>query len=698
VLALTEGWNHTEKWGVWALGSQSVVVANLLTAEPRLLVFEARPSPPAPGDPQQAVRVEVNGTDCGTVELDRRWQEYRVEVPPQVLRTGRNTIVLGHRYHHSAKELGRGDGIRQLATGFRKLALVRARPGMDQPLPSPDPVRLELSNGRLLLTRPGSLVIPIRLPRGSKELDIRATGTALAHRPQPLGLVCRLVELDGSSRELAHGTLVSQPEPVWHERIELAEDLLGLCFLVLELRFYEEEWDLHLASPLLRASLPPVQLPPRSAAVPPDARPDIVVIIADAARADHMSCYGYQRQTTPQLEHLARESLVFHDVSAAASYTTCSIPTMITGLAPELHQVIHHHHVLDDSFTTLAEYLADLGYYTVGMSANPYNSERRGSHQGCHELLETWHHFDGYTAEAMDPHVLSRLAIERLTRGFADQPLFMLLHYVPPHAPYTPPPRFDIFGDPDYQGRMNGEHETLVKIRNNELVPGAEDLQRLVSLYDANLLRADDAIGTLLDALRQRERWPSTVVAVTSDHGEAFLEHGYQGHERTVYEEMIRVPLILRLPASLRPQTVSTTRLASLTDLVPTLLGIAGARPRAALSGIDLLAPPVSVLQGEQRVVFSRTDGYRPTYAIRSRQWKAITQEIHARELYNLAQDPGEETDLAGSHPLLLAGLGQLLRQELIGKAETATEAPADADSTASPAELEALRALGYLQ
>ena len=164
-------------------------------------------------------------------------------------------------------------------------------------------------------------------------------------------------------------------------------------------------------------------------------------------------------------------------------------------------------------------------------------------------------------------------------------PLFMMLHYVPPHEPYSPAPRFDLFGAADYRGTANGELQTLRAIDSGELLPTRDDLEEIVSLYDGNLRMADEAVELVLRTLQRRDRWTRTAVLVVSDHGEAFHEHGRMGHNSTVYEEMLRVPFILRLPAGERPSRVDTEMLVSLEDIVPTLLGLAGVRPASELSG-----------------------------------------------------------------------------------------------------------------
>ena len=430
--------------------------------------------------------------------------------------------------------------------------------------------------------------------------------------------------------------------------------------------------------------LPPVTTLERER---PSEAPDIVLVVLDAARADHVGAYGYPKPTSPNIDRLSEDSLLFGSVFATAPYTLSSMTTMLTGLSFVQHGVTGREHQLPGTVTTLAEHLKEAGYRTSCLSANPNNSVALGLNQGCDVFEEFWQ--NAQPPASLDPYRVSRRAIDEL--DVSEAPLFLMLHYVPPHEPYAPPSEFDIFGDENYGGAYEGSWETIRAIDDGTLEPTQADLDELVSLYDGNLRTGDDALGVVLDSLRRRARWNQTVVLVTSDHGEAFGEHGRMGHNTTVYDEMVHVPFVLRVPDDWLPDAVDTASLASLADVTPTLLGLAGVESRGRLYGQDLLAPRVT---GERRVV-SRSGGSRPMYGYRTQRWKAILGRNGEGELYDVAADPDEQTDRYVEHPGTFACLDALLRLEVSGAIEASAEA---GEPELSEEELRTLRSLGYVR
>jgi arylsulfatase A-like enzyme len=691
-LVLGSGWSRVERWGTWAIGDRSAVLVDLLATGSQQLYFECQPYPGTASDEQQVVTVEVNGTVCGRVELQRGWHQYTVAIAGGLLRTGANQIVLAHRYHYSPRQLGRGHETRQLANGFRKLGLIRDDQPADIDLYSRHPVAVDRQAQRITVDRPAMLVVPLDLSCGRNQLLLSAAVETDRQAQQPVELDLSLLNPDGEEIELA---AVTASDSRTTNRSEQAIDLpaaSGLHFLLLDAR-HTGDARLVLERPRLLVTPQGRHQPePRQAGPVP---PDIVLVILDAARADHFGCYGYQRPTTPAIDRFASRALIFENVIAHASYTTCSVPTMITGLPFTRHGLVFQNQQISEEITTLAEHLHGHGYVSVGMSANPHHAATRGLHQGYDEWLETWSQPGRVGRRALNPHILSELAVARLEQGFGEQPGLMVLHYIPPHWPYIPEKQFDIFGDPDYQGALSGGIQTILAFRENRQDLESDDKERLMSLYDGNLLRVDDAVDQLLQVLQQRPRWSNTVVLITSDHGEAFYEHGFHGHSRTLYDEMLRVPFILRLPPHLEPAEVDRGRYASLADIVPTLLALVGSQPDPEVTGADLLAPPASRQQIRSWVI-SRTAGRNPTYGISAGRWKALIRDGSGRELYDLQADPGERDNLADTRPRLLAGLTQMVRQTLARDQVIGTQTRSAA-APATEEERQALEALGYV-
>jgi arylsulfatase A-like enzyme len=422
----------------------------------------------------------------------------------------------------------------------------------------------------------------------------------------------------------------------------------------------------------------------------------VVLVTIDALRADRLGMYGYTRETSPNIDAFARESIVVEDAIAQAPYTKASIASLFTGLYPTAHKTytvsatvadamdgevegaLPLTDVLPPSVTTLAEALKVRGYRTAAFTTNPFLVSDFGFAQG----FDT---FEFVSAEDFAPadQVLAR-ALRVI--GSTARPLFLWVHLMEPHSPYTPdelsrrllppilPPR-PIPPDvsvPPY----------LAERRSN-------DLRVYESLYDAEIRSVDTALGGFFDALRQRAAWNDTVVVLTADHGEQFLEHGELEHNTALYDELIRVPLIMRVPG-IAPRHVSAQ--AQLVDVMPTLLAVAGASPIDGIHGQDLRP----LLRGErvpQEPAFAERVGQQ--FAVRTREWKLISGPGENRELYALARDPGEQHSIA--HAGRMAEMERLLARLLDAAIKSGSRiagetAPVDA------ATKERLESLGYVQ
>ena len=266
-----------------------------------------------------------------------------------------------------------------------------------------------------------------------------------------------------------------------------------------------------------------------------------------------------------------------------------------------------------------------------------------------------------------------------------------MVHMVPPHEPYEPGPTFDRFSDPAYQGPADGSRAFLNLFNKNPTSLNQGDLDQTRALYDGNLLKADDAVGQLLGALRKRSDWNRTAILVTSDHGEALGEHGRIGHNAQVYEEMIRVPFILKLPDAVQPPKVDlAAQPASLADLAPTMAALAGRGFPDPITGRNLL----STTPGRARAMAIRTAHERPVYGLRTARWKLVVQEAAELELFDLSEDPGERADCAEDHRIIAAGLRQVLLTRLAtDRLFNATE-----EIGLSAQDEAMLRTLGYIE
>ncbi|HUG53349.1 MAG TPA: sulfatase, partial [Vicinamibacteria bacterium] len=303
----------------------------------------------------------------------------------------------------------------------------------------------------------------------------------------------------------------------------------------------------------------------------------VLLVSLDTVRRDHVGAYGYARPTTPRLDALAREGVLFEDAVSVSSWTLPSHVSMLTGVDPGRHGGVDMRHGFNRAVPTLPGLLRSAGFATRAVTSHLYVSEVYG-------LDEGFDHLD-FRQDRKATEVADR-GIALLDR-FGDRPFFVFLHLYDPHWHYDPPAwARDIF-ESSYAGGLTGVWQDFSKHDRASL--SAADLAHLLALYDGEIRYADTELGRVLDHLQGRGLDRSTLVVVTSDHGEEFLDHGSWEHQKTLYEEVARVPLVMRAPGTAPRREGSQV---SLLDIPSTVMAWLGLPPPAASIGRSLLAPP----------------------------------------------------------------------------------------------------------
>jgi choline-sulfatase len=422
---------------------------------------------------------------------------------------------------------------------------------------------------------------------------------------------------------------------------------------------------------------------------------NVVVILVDTLRADHLGHHGYPRPTSPTIDALAEKSVVFMRHSAQASRTGPSVASLLTGLHPRSHGVVNpltHFDAkgtLDESQMTLAEILSNTGYQCAGFATNTNISRKLGFSQGFdHYELLRWKPADELNA------ALFRWLDARESTPRADDPLCLYLHYVDPHSPYETPDAFaQPFVDPEYSGKVKGRHRQLDRVVAGSVTFDEADAKQLVALYDAEIRFFDAQLAILLEDLEARGLLEDALVVFVSDHGEELFEHGSLLHGYTLYEEQLRIPLLIRHP-SLEPTRVES--LSRQIDVLPTLLDVLGIPHPPGIQGESLLAKIEGA--GVDRPVYAEASlramktVQLESFADGDWKWIETTVPEASEQLFNLTEDAGEQNDLRDARP------------EVADRMRAAMRAYRDAlpigESTTvelTPAEMDELRALGYL-
>jgi len=422
--------------------------------------------------------------------------------------------------------------------------------------------------------------------------------------------------------------------------------------------------------------------------------PHVILISVDTLRADHLGCYGYRKDTTPRIDDFRGDAALFEEAIAHAPSTLPSHASIFTSLLPS-----HHGASVANSFgvapgaITLTEILKAEGYATAsfngGIQLDPIYGLDRG--------------FDVYAAARpsvaiadllVDPVDMFDHAVDEAMRWIEtsrDDPFFLFLHTYELHHPYTPKPEILELFAADYDGSLPNDIsvDLLKRINDGDVELAAGDLGHIIATYDAELRSVDAAFGRLIDFLRDEGLYDNAIIVLTSDHGEEFGEHGFVGwHSHTLYDELLRVPLIMKLPGSEYAGASAAYQVRGI-DVAPTILEKLGLDAPSSFEGTSLLGPLAGSSNVPEHAVSRKdvlmTDDFA---SIRTRDWKWFRGRM-----FHLASDPEETTDVAGAN--LVTG------EELSAKLEelVATR-PRPAPHKVEPDEelLKQLRSLGYLK
>jgi arylsulfatase A-like enzyme len=376
-------------------------------------------------------------------------------------------------------------------------------------------------------------------------------------------------------------------------------------------------------------------------------RPGLVLILIDTLRADHLGAYGYPRPTSPHLDAVASRGVLFEQAIAPAPWTLPSSMSLMTGRLPSSHRVENDGMKLSADIPTLAEVLRGAGYSTTGVVSHIYVSGLFGFNRGF-QRFEDFGLSKEYRFEAgLEPRAerVTDRALE-LFREMKGSPFFLFVHYFDPHWDYDPPPPYDTRFSGPYRGSVTGSYQSFSRYA----LPGSslpeEDRQHLIDLYDGEIAYTDSQVGRLLEGLGREGAGGNTVVVITSDHGEEFKEHGSLGHGRNLYDEVLRVPLIIaRLGERQAPRRVAE-QVRDL-DIFPTFCDLAGARIPAGVRGESLSGLLLGGQESPRGAVSEtiRFDAYRKSYREPGRKI-IVRLEDNRREYYDLAKDPGETRNL----------------------------------------------------
>ena len=414
---------------------------------------------------------------------------------------------------------------------------------------------------------------------------------------------------------------------------------------------------------------------------PPD---NIVLISIDTCRADHLSCYGYFRKTTPNIDNIAEEGVLFENVISPVPTTLPAHCTMHTGTIPPYHGVhSNEDYVLGSSFTTLAELLQENGFATAAF----VGSFVMGSQFGLNQGFDVYNDHVGQHRSSIG--MTERIAEETNAQAFDwmnthhQENFFLFLHYFDPHFPYEAPRRFEAQMRSSFQS--NTPYPTGTNVNTMELSID----------YDAEISYVDHCIGQVIQELKRLGLYDSTLLVITADHGESLYEHKELTHSYYIYQSTIAVPLIFRLPGG--PNGLRITDNAGLTDIVPTVCSLLDIVPPPVLHGNDL-SPCIlkKAYEPAERAFYA--ESFLPTmyqcsplFSLLRGQYKYI--QSTDPELYDLRVDPGELRNVIDLQP----ERARIMQEELRSIIENTRNEQAQSERISDVETITHLQSLGYV-
>ncbi|MFW2387726.1 MAG: sulfatase-like hydrolase/transferase, partial [Polyangiales bacterium] len=440
-----------------------------------------------------------------------------------------------------------------------------------------------------------------------------------------------------------------------------------------------------------------------------DQKGNVLFIVVDTLRADHLPMYGYERGSTPNLERLADDAIRFDQAFANSSWTRPSFASILTGRLPSSHGVMSKSDALPDALTTLPEALATAGYTTGGYATNFNVAPYFNFHQGFDEYVFLEPEFVLGADDASAKLLLMQFVRQRVEKmramqgdvapgtayqdaetvnaalgGWIDRqteaPWFLFVGYMDPHDPYFAHPY-------DGSGYARAAHQH----------PDPSEAPALSALYDGEISYWDTELGKLLDGLQERGLYDELTIIVTSDHGEEFNEHGGFWHGTTLYDEQVRVPLLVKLPQSRRGGTVVRHWVQSI-DLMPTVLKLLDQPVPDGVQGGDLFTG-TDVVYAEESHEGNVLESVRELDG--TDEYKLITANrdnprgLEPVELYRVDLDPAEQDNIAGSAPDEV----RMATKSLLEQRALAREDAVAADSVELDEDVAAhLEAIGYIE
>jgi arylsulfatase A-like enzyme len=430
-------------------------------------------------------------------------------------------------------------------------------------------------------------------------------------------------------------------------------------------------------------------------------RHTVIVLLLDTVRWDAFGCYGNPHTPTPNIDAIAADGVRFEQAMSTSGWTLPAVGSLLTGTWPTIHGGLGKStnlYPIRDELPTAAEILKDNGLRTIGIANAAFVSPMLHLDRG----FEVFDHQYTYNWDTRKADETMDIAIEWL-RKHRRRSSFFLIHLFDPHLEYDPPEPFQFaYTDGRESPPPPLTHGDCIKMQNRDKPPAEKDIDYIKAVHTGEIAFTDAEIGRFLAELKALERYEEATVIVVADHGEEFWEHGGFEHGHTLYDELVRVPLVVKLPSSVERAREIVSSQVRMIDIMPTVFDLLGIAQPPSFVGESLL-PLIRGESDKDRLAFFENTLYGPNkIAWRGERYKYILdlerESSRREELYDWRADPGELEDLIDVHP----DIAETMRSSLMEFfAEMTKEAGTMSKLTVvdmSPKEIQKLRSLGYIR
>ncbi len=669
---LMRGWSFPEERLLWADSRRSrLVFCDFNEQNDMTVTFDARPALTRSRKPQTA-ELGINRRKVETFAMETgRYKTYTQTIPGHLLRLGPNLLQFGFSYVSRPMDAdpARKDS-RTLAAAFTRMEFQRG-------VTDSEDKGLRQNSGTVF-----SYISPVR-----KKCRISAAYTNQRDTESR-------IKVENAAGEEIKVFDLSPEETAFDKTFKVPKSGLYKFYFTTEGR--EDSFTLWTQ---IKLYLPhekrnsPVKSEPAAGPAPV-----ILLYVVDTVRADQVSCYGYERKTTPRLDQFAQENALYLNAFSNAAWTRPSAASIWTGLFPKNHQAYSKVDRLPEEAVTIGEVFRDNGYYTAAFIGNGNLHSYFGFNQGFNEYKEL-HDTYAYSQHVQSTHINQAVLpfLKDFKRLMPRKPLFLIVWTVDPHDPYTPEKDvIDLFDIGEHEPIDTFNFGLVNEIRAGRVKPSFSQIEFMRTRYDQEIFFNDRSFGALLDGLQELGLYRDATVVFTSDHGEEFFEHGSVGHGHSLYREQLHVPLVIK-SSSIAPGKHEER--VQLTDLFPTLLETAGISPPENIDGESFLR----LTDSERTLFFEEKKPGLDLTAMMDADVKLIYNKIPSRapsRAYVPLLEFFPLTDQQEQTPYPPAGLEDMSRiQQVITYRRTLMETGLEKRPVDIPENIdEMLKALGYIK